>query len=146
MPGYPLPCILSEWKKPRVNCTIKKCRTVFEFNNWAVDTTANVSVTLSSFLLPFKGPATDPALWTAPQEDLLCSCSTSCSLSPPASRPITTWCDCRPSRSPASCKSVRLLPYSSKNQRRVRWAGCLASETRWAGGSSSPCGLWTDRD
>lgn len=103
-------------------------------------------MTCSPLLLTSKGRASGPALWTAPQEALLCCCSTSCSRSPPASQPITTWYDCRPSRSPASCKTVRLSPSWSRNQRQAWWAGCSASETRRAGGSSSPCELWTDQD
>ena len=82
---------------------------------------------------------------TVPPEGLLCSCSTSCSPSPLAFQPITTWFDCQPSLSRAFCRTGHLSPYLSRSQSRACSAGCLASETRQAGGSSSPCRPWTDQ-
>lgn len=133
-----MPSFLSERKKPRVNSTMRY------FVHIALD--LNFAVTRFDFLLTIPGPATGPASVTAPQEELLCSFSTSCSHSPLASQPITMLYDCRRSQSQESYKSTRLLPSLSKNPRLVQWAECLALKTRRAEGSSSPCGLWTEQD
>lgn len=100
---------------------------------------------MSKRTVSLQGRVTAPATGTVPLGAPLCSCSINCSPSPLAFRPITTWFDCRRSPSRAFCRSGRLSPYLSRNPSRACWAGCLASKTRRAGGSSSPCRLWTDR-
>lgn len=92
-----------------------------------------------------KGRVTVLVTGTVPPEAPLCSCSISCSPSPPAFQPTTTWSGCRRSPSRAFCRTGRLSSYLSRSQSRACPAGCLASETRRVGGSSSPCRLWTGR-
>lgn len=100
---------------------------------------------LNIWIVSLKGRATVLVTGTVPPEGLLCSCSISCSHSPLAFQPITTWFDCQRSPSRAFCRTGHLSPYLSRSQSRACSAGCLASETRRAGGSSSPCRLWTAR-